>query len=279
MKQFKLRKTLVIIGLVGFTFQAVANPQFEANHDGNGQFHANHAPQYRVNDNRFQNSNHENTERFGSTPNRFNNDTVNINERGGNPYNYTLNNQYHGWNQGPIGFNNGWSNGWSHGYNNGGFWTGVGEAVVGGLAATVLYNWLFNHNSSPSVAYANGSNSSGGYYNDSSSQQPDETINNTTTNNTVVEEDDSNIGLWLLGLGAIILAGAGLAYYLRRNRSSGQYEEDDYDELPRRNHARPAHYERNDSYNEVPQPRRLEPHDDYTRQSHNRVPGHQRERY
>lgn len=254
MKYNKFKNIVISLGFIALSTQVFAAPppaHFNGGfHPQNGaqQFHPNNGQQFHANGfqqgnngNHFGQLNHANPG-FANGADRFNNDTININEPGG----------YHGWNQGPVGFNNGWSNGWNNGYSNGGFLTGVGEAIVGGLAATALYNWIFTPHSSANVAYANGSSGSSSYSSDQA-QPPTDDITNNTTNNTVVE-DDSNIGAWLLALGALILAGAGLAYYLRRDRGErhvgDEYDDDYYDETPiRRNQAQAPHRDRN-NYND-----------------------------
>lgn len=201
---------------------------------------------------------HLNNERLNND--RFNNDTVNVNRgaynngRFGAPYNNNYP-PYHGWNEGPVGWNNGWNSGWSNGENNGGWGVGLLEGIIGGIAATALFNELFNHNSTPSVAYVNGGGSSGSYDGSSTSsdsQPTPETINNTT--NTVINEDDgSNLGYWLLGAGVLVLAGLG--YWYSRRRQSRYSDEEYYEEQS--HHHSSANHRYQDQYDDEPQPRHL----------------------
>lgn len=164
--------------------------------------------------------NNYNTPRVNNYSNvpRYNNDTINVNNYRG-PYNNGYY-PYHGWNQGPIGWNNGWNSGWNNGNNNGGWATGLVEGLIGGIAATSLFNYLFNHNSTPTVAYVNsypsGSTYSGsGDNNNPNDQQPQQQI----TNNTVINDDGTPPGLILTGFGAAILIGIGAWWLFRRKES------------------------------------------------------------
>lgn len=166
-----------------------------------------------------------NNSRVGNSE-HFNNDTFNI-DRNREVFN-TSNMPYRGWNQGPIGMGNGWDSGWNHGYEEGGWGTGLMEGLIGGIAATSLFNYFFNHNSTTPVVYANGNGSyNGGSSSTNMDQQPPDDITNNTTNNTVIDDGGSSVGYWLLGLGLATLVAIGLIYALRRPRRSNSFYEDD----------------------------------------------------
>jgi LPXTG-motif cell wall-anchored protein len=248
----------VILGgiLLGSLAVSHAEPNIHLNNNGSGHVRQFNAANGHQNFHNINDGTHLNGD-------RFNNDTVNVNRA---PYNNAYNNgrygapynnypPYHGWNEGQVGWNNGWNSGWSHGENNGGWGVGLVEGIVGGIAATALFNELFNHNSTPSVAYVN-SGGSGSYDNSSypNTQPTPEVINNDTTNTVINEDDGSNAGYWLVGIGVILLAGLAGFFYRRKQNSYNRDDEYDYEPVQHRHSER--YPEDDDGYDERPVPPR-----------------------
>ena len=228
---FKINKIFLVISLSFAGLSVYAEEHITINRAGGGETHVNVSHDGAYHQGQYHSATHENLNTYGNNHlgnDRYNNDTVNV--YGHNGYNGAYNGgypPYRGWNQGPVGFSNGWGSGWNNGYNNGGWGAGLAEGLIGGIAATSLFNYFFNHNNSTPVVYSGGGYSSG---NSSSSNSmpntPSEDINNTTTNNTVIEENSSNPGYWLLGTGVLVLAGLGIAYAMRGNKRKEYYPDE-----------------------------------------------------
>ncbi|RTL10345.1 MAG: hypothetical protein EKK54_11440 [Neisseriaceae bacterium] len=236
---FKINKILLAVSLSFAGLSVYAEEHISINRQGGGgETHVNVSHEGTYHQGQYHSATHENLNTYGNNRvgndrfnndrvgnDRFNNDTVNV--YGHNSYNGGYP-PYRGWNQGPVGFDNGWGSGWHDGYNNGGWGAGLVEGLIGGIAATSLFNYFFNHNNSTPVVYSGGGGySSGSSYSSSDmSTPPPEDTNNTTTNNTVIEEDNSNPGYWLLGIGVLVLAGLGIAYAMRGNKRREYYSDE-----------------------------------------------------
>lgn len=258
-----MKKNTLGLGLIVLAFLGVNSAFAEVRNVNLGGDHQLHTNSYHGGEHvRSGGENYRGNNSYRTGSDRLNNDTVNVNRNVGNGDGWNGNTpQYRGWNEGPVGWGNGWNSGWNNGYSNGGFWTGLTEGIIGGIAATALFNAIFDHNSTPSVAYANGGgggySSGSSYSGDGSNGQPTENVTNNTT--TVIDDGGSDVGYWLFGLGALIFAGLGFALLSRRKNNNvnhvhvndyhDDYDDNDYYEDDRPHKQRHIAHDQSRQYN------------------------------